>query len=582
MITKKLQLPRLFNSIRCEITKTEEKNVQNKLFSHYCPNCDQVFIARFDWRNSGLALRWNGLGYRCPTCGQVSYSAWEESSKYYSDIGMAVKTGKPIPVDMNLSLYEFNEKIKLSINANAVYFNPKNPETVEKTKIQETITFDTKTQRTYFKQTQNERNYYKNNEQTSKVETEIQNPLDNTFFENSMLNYLRHNSRPWRENKHEIAGLLKEIREMLNRKIRKTKGYKANIHTIPFTKKDGMMLFQISNMAWQLAATDAPNLKEFYKQSRYEYNYGTLETCHQQIPNVTKEEIDSILEKTTRGKSYPQAILESFHLPDTKSGRRMAAKKDLVTLSILKVLAETNLDEQGRKLFWDCMINNWNNCRKKASHGEYYINKTLPNKNGLDLFVKAVNKTGQSKALQLMTKLPVDMLNDAGDMYITLTQEEKEEVWYKATSAKKIHDTCTEMNWRHKHPDYNLDVPEHIVNRLMMQKDHLRFYLPETYHQLHAAGKELNNCVGGSYPSMMKEGRCCIVLVADDMGKLKVCVELRKNNIVQAKLFDNRPTYEDTKLNKIILDWAKEKKLKINTDDIVEYQEQNETITIAS
>ena len=103
----------------------------------------------------------------------------------------------------------------------------------------------------------------------------------------------------------------------------------------------------------------------------------------------------------------------------------------------------------------------------------------------------------------------------------------------------------------------------------MIKNKSLKFYLPKTYHELHAAGEELRNCVGGCYPERMKEGKCCIVLVADDRGKLKVCIELRGDTIVQAKLFRNRPLHEDEALFNKVMAWAKERKLKIATDDLI-------------
>ena len=134
-------------------------------------------------------------------------------------------------------------------------------------------------------------------------------------------------------------------------------------------------------------------------------------------------------------------------------------------------------------------------------------------------------------------------------------------------TVKNIHDELTELLNRQKHKDYELNVPDYIINRLQMQKDRLKFFLPSTHYQLRDAGKELHNCVG-SYAARVASGEEYIVLTADDKGKLLVCMEVKNSRIVQAKLYGNKPVYSDDALNAEVIEWAKATGLKIDTYDI--------------
>ena len=582
MLIKKLELPNFFKSIRCEITKDPKASryVQDKLYAHYCPNCHQVFIARFDWVNGGMSLRWKGNCYRCPTCNTTAYTTWDDCNHYYGDIGFVEKPGMNIPTEMNLALYEFKEKIKLIINSNCILFEPEAPENVTGHKVNETIIFDIKNQKTTFNQKIDDK---------EQITTEIGNPLDCTFMENSMLQYIKKNSRPWQKQKKEILEINRILREKIHKKLKQVKNYKLKKFPIAIqgNSKTGLITEPIINIAWRLSITDGPNLHEVFKYSEYNEENNTENFSSLYLPNITQKNLEDIMHLSQNGMSYPQAVLKTFSMTDTKSTRKMLANAPTYMLSVIKTMSLAKLDEQAKKQFKDAICKKWKDwIENRLEFPTVFYSETttyhkkIPNTNGLKLFLTATEKIGQNRAMALLTKLPTDELNDAGNTYQKLTPEEKETVWKNGTSPKKIHDTCTELEWRHTNPNYNLDVPKHIINRLMMQKDSMKFFLPETYYDLHAAGRELHNCVGGCYPEQMKNGQCCIVLVADDLGKLKVCIELRGKTIVQAKLFNNKPVKENFEINQTINNWAKEKQLTIGTHDIRKITQEDKKVAI--
>ena len=549
-----LELPWLFNSIRCEVKKSTCNYIDQALYAHFCLNCHQVFLARFGWVNSGMAERWQGEYYKCPVCGEAAADEWDNKRYYRSTVGKVDKPGVPVPRSMVIKLQEFKKHLRMTVDAACIAFDEEYPEHVNYYRVVEIFHFDIDNQRTYFKQTG-----WPGGGDTQ----EISLPYDNTLYMHSVLRFLKRNSRAWRERKSDVTAFLKTLRETVCRKLYEVKGYRMKAVSVPGTKDNGLMVNPIRNLVWRIACPDGPNLRELFSFKEW--------ACMSQ--NITRGLLADVIDGCRNGKSYPQAVLQAVGLPDTKSGRRMLAGKPIYALAVMRLLAPVMLDEQGRKAAYDSMMNRWEKWMDHDVVASWNIDRVFPRDEGMEFFQTAIREIGQSRALPLLTQLPTDELNDAAQQYKDLTPAEQLTVWKNAGSAKKIHDTCTELHWRHKHPDYNLDVPEHIINRLMMQRESLRFYLPKTYHELHAAGEELRNCVGGSYPARMKEGKLCIVLVADDNGRLKACIEVREDKIVQAKLFRNRPCHEDKAMLEKVKAWAKERKLQISTDDLITPEE---------
>ncbi len=557
MLLAELELPWLFNSLRCKLSHNGSPYAEDQIYAHFCNKCQQVFIAKFNMEYRGLANYWTGDFYRCPRCGEAAVD--KENSRYYqSTTGLVQTTGIAIPRSMLLRLYEYKQHIKLIVDAAAISFVKETPEKVRYHRIVETFTFNIKEQKAYFQQ--------RGGPFTVET-TAIDNPLDSLLLRTSMLRYLRKNSQAWREQKHAVVNLLKTLRESVIRKLQHIKGYSIKAAAIQGDTEYGLMLRPIQNLIWRMVIPDGPNLKELFSNIRPDANVSLL--------GVTYENIQRILNLCRTGMSYPQAVLTTFGLPDTKAGRQMLAGKPIYALSAMRIVALAGLDGHNRRVLFDSLMQRWEKKLGDTPVQYWSVDRLFPSKDGIAFYCAAKDKVGETRALKLLTQLPADELNDTGAMYTKFTEKDKEALWDKAGNAKSFHDACMEMMWKYKHSDYNLDVPEHIVNRLMMQKDSLKFYLPKTYHQLHAAGTEMHNCVGGTYPERMKKGKLCIVLVSDDLGKLKVCIELKGSSIVQAKLFNNEPVWKDKALLKTVQDWAKDKGLKIASTDFAPLETEN-------
>ena len=185
MLIAELELPCLFNSIRCEVKKTTRNYLDETLFAHFCLNCHQVFLARFSWVNTGMAERWQGEYYSCPVCGEAAADQWDTKRHYRSTVGKVDRPGIPVPRSMLIRLQEFKKHLRLTVDAPCIAFDEQYPENVNYYRVVETYTFDMDTQRTYFRQT----GFPGAQEET----TEISLPYDHTVDSFSVLRFLRRN-----------------------------------------------------------------------------------------------------------------------------------------------------------------------------------------------------------------------------------------------------------------------------------------------------------------------------------------------------------------------------------------------------
>lgn len=93
------------------------------------------------------------------------------------------------------------------------------------------------------------------------------------------------------------------------------------------------------------------------------------------------------------------------------------------------------------------------------------------------------------------------------------------------------------------------------------------FKCAEFASDLYLIGKMLHNCVH-SYSSDAFTGRCSIVTMHEkDEPRPLVCIELRGNHIVQAKLNYNKPVFTDPVVLASIIEWAEGKDLVLNCRD---------------
>lgn len=535
-------IPKMFDSIQAPIIKTNSPYEGDHLYSHYCQDCGQIFLARWDYRNNMGFQIWNGNQYTCPRCGiQVS-----------GQKGAIADVGGSAPVDMKIRLYEFKEHIALKVQYRAITFDSEGSKAYIRPEI-ETFKFNIKRRTSYFETAGGE--LY-----------EFANPLDNEMVEKSALAYLKHNSCAWHTHKKEINILLAKLRSCLAKKAKHILGLEIKATFAPAGSELGLMLFPLQNIAWRLAVPDAPNISTALNGKAARKGVGQLQLwVDENFRLETYGYFEKVILLAKKGKSYPQSALEAAEIPDRKAFRRIMAQGSIFEIGRLHTAYTMTENYQEQLNIYRFLATK----QEVPSYSWRSMYSCYPEYTDSMLrFSQHISKLYGPGAVYRMIKLmPLSDIRDSASMHKKLEGCAKINWTVDKPAISKLHDYLVEMWTKYQHADYSLLVPEHVIKRLEMQKDRLKFFLPKTAHELNGVGKTLHNCVG-SYANNVLNGKCAVVAMTDDEGKLLVCIEIREGAIWQAKLNQNRPVANNSELNAAVLDWAEKTKLEVATSDI--------------
>ena len=531
----KIVIPKMFDFIQAPVALGEGLYKDDNIYAHYCTACEQTFTARWGYTRFNGWQSWDGNFFSCPGCRGSS-----EHKGLVHDIGVGV------PEKMILSLYEYKNHISLRISYTEVSFDDIRFCAIQKS-CHETVIFDVRKMKSYF-------------ETKDAVRYEISNPAEREFGEHSALKYLTHNSTAWKENKKDFANLLLKLRTAISNKVKSLHGIRIKAMHVPAGNSMGALLFPLSNIAWRLAVADAPNLPTAFNDRSWRSDYRGFVEAHYMDKISLEYFLEEVIAKTRTGLSYPQSAFKVMGLRDTKAFRKIIAKGGLLEAGRLKTAVGISADYKEQLLLASAL----------ASVGELglriersYAFAEL----GLNFLKIASDRYKKNAAYFLIKHYSPSDIDDCSRMYFKLAAETQELLWIEKPSIAQMHDWLVEKWDAQKNKDYSLQIPEHVVKRLAMQKDRLKFFLPETAHELRMVGNKLHNCVG-SYAERALAGKCTIAVMTDDEGKLLVCIEVAGGEIRQAKLNQNRPVAKNPELNAAVIEWAKDAKLKINTLDI--------------
>lgn len=554
-LLNEIRIPKMFTAIR-EMRHEGRPYLETKMCLHYCDNCQQVFSAIFSSYHPGNCgwLKWRGDTYFCPSCGKLNGENFAEIHRYTRD-----QEAPYAPRNLTLSLQEYKEHVTVYVRGMGIGFADDGERAIFKP-MKERFVFDAKKRTATF---------YGANGRC----IELGNPYTMTdIIDHSLLGFLKKRSLAWKQNKSEIQMLLKDLREALSRKVKEFHGIELKAMSVPSGSRHGLMLFPLMNLAWRLAAPDAANLStEFNGNDYYESYPEILKSAQDRFGDLRgPEKIDITLKLTRKGLSFPQALCQAYELPDTKAVRKLLSVQGFMFAALLSRCLTTLQNYNYGLLTYKNFIkgNTYRGFRSIFTDARYAE------------FLSEVKQELSPKALFILIRDREKLnLYDTLYSYYKLNKENQSAFWGQKPTPEKMHDLAAELWNKQKNKDFNLDVPEHIVKRLEMQKDTIKFFVPGTSYELKAAGRELHNCVG-TYGDRVLDGSRRIVLVSDDKGKLKVCLEIDKdNNLCQAKLANNKPVSADLILNDEVISWAKKAKLTIKTNDVK--VEENTTLEAA-
>ncbi len=550
-----IETSQMFTSIRESRKNAASNFLAERVHSHFCTSCGQIFSAKFGFIAGMGWQKWQGDNFCCPSCGKRNYN------NYLTTVRESATKGEPLPYSLRIVLGEFKTHLKLSITGRCIIFMPNGVDIIHDV-IKEDVIFDIKGRKVIFKS---------NNAAEFQ---ELGNPfLATAFIKHSLLRFVVPESSMYQKQKQQVSAMIKTLRVRIEKKMKEIHGINLKAMAIFPSKQYGLFLLPIANIAWRIACPDAKNLPLFELVGNSDTdNYGYyLDECRKKHGDFPLQRIEDVMQFTRAGLSYPQSVAKSYGLPDTKGIRKLLAEQDIFKVGTIKIGFDMMRDHKYKLL-----------AAKQAliiNGRDYY--RMNRNPKTLSNFIKQiVNNFGDKIAAKLLLEFERLQVTDTISMYSQLTRENKKRFMSTSLTAERMHDWLVDALDYQENTDYELNVPEDFTKRVEMHMGFNNFFVPKTAHELRCAGKKLKNCVGGYCKSVLAR-ETDVVLVSDKNGKLITCIEVCDSKIKQAKLFGNDRVEKDIILNEQVKNWAKKAGLAIATSDVnIEEPERMEHIAV--
>lgn len=530
-----VSIPRMFSAYGYVANTYTKRDASFRATQYYCLACMTSFSTT--WSYKGNMQGFGDSSAFCPQCGTKHV---DRSNRY---VIRYLGENETAPISMELAVVECKDFVSLKIAARTMRFTEL--WNVTDAKIEEEFRFNVTSRKTIFKRKVDRR---------LTDEFELGNPFDRHIFDVSILYFLTSDSAA-NEEREALSKLLKTLRETLCMRLETRCKHKLKSMYVSCGSEHGRLLFPLFNMAFRMVFLDAPNLPAPYREGRREVEY---------FWNVHDVDYDNDefkgLDYFRKQKNYVSALIELYQLPDVRSVRKIL-QQDFFAFKILQT-AKTFTNNIDYLVDSYALLMRLRAFAQEKQEGDSFA--------GICRFCAAMAPVYGMKNVSQLLQMDLEngaywYIRDMASMYRRLSKSNRKLL--PGIKLGKLHDWLAEKVEEQKKIGFNFEVPEPIRRRLMMQKDSVRFFLPEKSIELSAAGKELHNCVG-TYEIRMAENRLQIVFVADDNGKLVACLEVKNNELVQAKLKYNKPVSRDAKINAEVTEWAEKAGIKIKTSDV--------------
>lgn len=463
----------------------------------------------------------------CPDCG----TAYDTRSSSSAD----VNTTDTIPLNIRIELESFAYGYRLTACGMELMPSP-DMQMWYKRMFVERIYFDIDKRKTTFKKYVN-----------GKIKScyELGNPFDYEFRRESNLTYLFGHS-PISGYRSQFTRLIQKLRKSIVKSLSKKMGFKVKSMYRSYGKNYGPFIIPILNIAYRMICIDAPNLSNKVLSA---VPWGIDDTgapiYYPDKKFLSLKTLDSI----RKSKNTTSAFINLTGLPDKRAFRKIINKEpfDAILLSQIYKNFNKNIDDT---------VSIYRYCVTPYGNGYYesypYVNDLLSDAEHINAYYSADDTTKLFKHGNRAYEF-----NDTASMLSTMSDDLKRKFLAVKPSILAAHDWLAEAQWKENHKMIPFDLSNPLCRRLAMQSGRIKFFLPHTSFDLYDAGKKLKNCVG-SYVDRVINNESQIVLVSDDKGKLVICIEVSSNkqNLVQAKLFGNKPVSTDKVLNTTVINWA--------------------------
>lgn len=519
---------------------------------YYCSNCNTNF--KVEHRSMPMSYGFNDTIVRCPVCG-----VWLYNLGHFQSIARlsAEDDSDAAPIRMTLRLTESKDAVTLHVWAKVVQMDTDRRTFV--TTRQERFKFDVRHRRTTFTYMEQDENGH-----LHRTSTTIDSLCDDTMFSKSLLKHIhsrnlvfnrhRYHDEPEfalqdKKRRKDIYKLMRILRETVQHKWKEIYGYPLASLFVSYGQVHGLLLFPLRNIAWRLMYPDAGNLpKEFSGESycirsylkKRCFNMDLIQKYRQNPYN--KKRISSV-----------QAIIHQLQLPDIPFVRQQLSKDLLAGPVLLQAFSVIRNPDYVRQLL---QYLKWPDDAGFTPAGFPVVQKALQYWSPRTLF----------PALR-RGRTPMYLLRDILQMMGMMHGDNLEQA--KKVPFRKVHDWLVNKVQEFEEKGFSLEVPDDVRRRLTIQLDngYLQFFLPQHSHDLIDASKIFHNCVR-TYSERVLRRECQIVLMTNDNGLMKACLEIRGNALVQAKLKFNKPVSADAVVNSAVIDWCRSTGLVIRTTDV--------------
>ena len=367
---------------------------------------------------------------------------------------------------------------------------------------------------------------------------------DPEWPKNTPLRYLRSESAI-RHSKKEVMQVFSAWRHEIEKRLREKLHYKTpSMYAGTSIKSNGGFLFNpLQHIAWRLAAPTAPP---------YEYLTWISIGGDQAVLSA----FDDVLEATRQGMEYAAAVCKAFHLPNKPSVRRYLRQTSAFQAVIVKEAMR--------------ITGNIDNLITIAPGLGHVYNGIWREPRAID-FLKILAKRYGEKAVTVLLKdgnsRVCRELRDTAWMHSQLTRQNRKIFWEgPRVKVRELHDAIMVLHDRQRIAKRDIAVTPEIQSLVHMVGPY-EFYAPANTDQLIDISKELHNCVKG-YANACATHQCIIIGVRNQ-GKIIACIEVRGDEIRQAKLRNNKATSANAAVNRSILLWAKQHHLKPCEQDMI-------------
>lgn len=536
MIVAELVIPQMFTAYAedkgyinvqgCHIGYAYQYNGLHH-YQYFCEECDQVFSSAWGRIQGSMNYSERGSYFYCPHCGKTHH----ENIVY-------IKHKEIAPNKVRLVVKQYDSVVAFEVYINTVEFQ--DYLRLVGGNYKEIFRFDIAKQTVLFS------SY---DAGVKKEVVEIGNPFKLDLLSKSILRFFLPNSIANFKQKPELMRILKVLRETVHYKLEKRLGHKLKSMYVSPGQWYGTFLLPIFNIAYRVACPDAPNLPEVYRGN---LNDIKIFWKSKMLREYNHEFTNNVMSMTRRKKDLATTLTEVYSLLDKPSVRRLLLKNPFDINLILKAFEVCQNFDNANSMY---------RALSKLSN-ENTVNETL-----FKFLQNMKQLYGETGIVHFVEKAKEWNLWDCINLYKQLNAENKKAIKTEKVRLRDLHDWMSLRHKQQSHKNLKFEIPDHIVKRLSMQTERLKFFLPNESMELLEAGHQLHNCIASYVPAMFERIKY-IVLIADDKGKLAACLEIRDEEMVQAKIDGNKPVSLNVKLNAEVIAWAKAACLKINTSDV--------------